>query len=198
MGGWAVYLDDVEDRLAASRDGLPLVLMGHSMGGLVALTYLLDGRATPDLCVLSSPAIGTTVPLPVRAAAPVLGRLTPMLRLSNGLRGDQLSSDPEVARAYFADRLVTPRSTARLGAELFGAAARARRELRALPVPTLVTHGSDDTIVPPSSTEPLGALPNVVRRVYPGLRHETLNEPQGPQVVADIVVWLRANAAPAS
>ncbi len=195
VAGWHVYLDDVEDRLTALRDGLPLVLMGHSMGGLIALTYLLDGRPAPDRCVLSSPALGTTVPLPVRAVAPVLGRLAPMLRLSNGLRGEQLASDPEVARAYVADPLVTPRSTARLGAELFAAAARARQQLRALPVPTLVTHGSDDTIVPPSSTEPLGALPNVVRRVYPGLRHETLNEPQGPQVLADIVAWLRASLA---
>jgi alpha-beta hydrolase superfamily lysophospholipase len=83
----------------------------------------------------------------------------------------------------------------RLGAELFAAAQRGRRDLYRLRLPTLVTHGAADTIVPPASTELLGALPNVQRRVYDGLRHETLNEPQGPQVVADILAWLREQAA---
>jgi alpha-beta hydrolase superfamily lysophospholipase len=188
---WDDYLDDVADRLAELRDGRPLALMGHSMGGLIALTYAESMRPAPDLLVLSSPAMSAGVPAPVRLLAPLLGRVTPMLRISNNLRAEQLCADPAVGEAYFADPLVVPRSTARLGAELFGAMQRARRDLGRLHVPTLVTVGSADTIVPPAGSEPLGALPNVERRVYPGMRHETFNEPQGDQVLADILAWLR-------
>jgi alpha-beta hydrolase superfamily lysophospholipase len=54
-----------------------------------------------------------------------------------------------------------------------------------------VIHGSDDRLVPARASEPLEDLPCVTRRLYPGLRHECLNEPEGPEVVADIVAWLR-------
>ena len=60
-----------------------------------------------------------------------------------------------------------------------------------LAVPTLVFHGSDDRLVPPTATEAFEGLPGVTRRVYPGLRHETLNEPEGSQIVADVIAWLR-------
>ncbi len=68
------------------------------------------------------------------------------------------------------------------------------RQLARLHVPTLVIHGGDDSLVPTHVSEPLAAVPGVERRVLPGLRHETLNEPEGPQVVATIVEWLRAHA----
>ncbi|MFI5262583.1 MAG: alpha/beta hydrolase [Candidatus Limnocylindrales bacterium] len=190
---WDDYLDDVQDRLAALPRDLPRVLMGHSMGGLIALTYVTGGRPAPDLLVLSSPALGASVPAPMRAAAPWLARIAPTLRLGNRLRPDQLSRDPAVGEAYFADPLVYPSTTTRLAAEMFGAIDGARRDAAALHIPTLVTHGAADTIVPPASSEILGGLPGVERRPYPGLRHETLNEPEGPQVVADILAWLRAH-----
>jgi len=56
---------------------------------------------------------------------------------------------------------------------------------------TLITHGAEDTVVPSMFSEPLGELPAVDRILYPNLRHETLNEPEGPEVVRDIVDWIR-------
>ena len=79
----------------------------------------------------------------------------------------------------------------RMGAFGFAAQERVRATLSRLAVPTLVFHGSDERLVPPTATEPFGELPGVTRRVYPGLRHEALNEPEGPQVVADVIAWLR-------
>jgi alpha-beta hydrolase superfamily lysophospholipase len=70
---------------------------------------------------------------------------------------------------------------------------RARAQLARLNVPTLVIHGGADTLVPTAVSEPLAGLPGVERRVMPDLRHETLNEPEGPEVVAQIVAWLRAH-----
>ena len=192
---WEDFLDDLEVRLRAVREpGRPLVLFGHSMGALIALTYACSDRPAPDLLVLSAPPLGAAVPVWQRSLAPILSRLAPTLVLANPISGDQLSRDPAVGTAYFADPLVQPRSTARLGAELLKAMKRGRAGLGRLNVPTLVIHGGADTLVPTRVSEPLAAIPGVERRVLPGLRHETLNEPEGPQVVAAIVEWLRAQA----
>ncbi len=192
---WEDFLDDLEVRLRAVREpGRPLVLFGHSLGALIALTYACSDRPAPDLLVLSAPPLGAAVPLWQRSLAPILSRLAPTLVLANPISGDQLAHDPAVGIAYFADPLVQPRSTARLGAELFQAMKRGRAGLGRLHVPTLVIHGGADTLVPTQVSEPLAAIPGVERRVLPDLRHETLNEPEGPQVVAAIVEWLRAQA----
>ena len=193
---WDDFLDDLDVRLAAARrPGLPVVLFGHSMGALISLTYVCSGRPTPDLLVLSATPLNASVPGWQRVVAPMLSRVAPGMVIANPISGEQLSRDPEVGTAYFADPLVQPRSTARLGAELFGAMKRARGQLgnlAACGVPTLAIHGAADTLVPTQFSEPLAAVPNLERRVLPGLRHESLNEPEGPQVVADVVAWIRA------
>jgi alpha-beta hydrolase superfamily lysophospholipase len=198
VGRWEDYLDDVESRLAAVRaaaGGRPVVLLGHSLGGLIALDYATSGRPAPDLLVLSAPALGSTIPGWKRGLVRFLARLAPTMKVSNGLSGAQLSRDPAVGEAYFADPLVETSSTVRLGAAGLRAQARVAAAASMLAIPTLVTQGGADTIVPPASTEPLAALPGVRRIVYPDLRHETLNEPEGPAVVADIVAWLRERVA---
>ena len=195
---WDDFLDDVEVRLAALREpGLPLVLFGHSMGALIALTYACSDRPAPDLLVLSAPPLDARVPRWQRVLAPVLGVVAPTVVLANPISGEQLSHDTGVGVAYFADPLVQPRSTTRLGAQFFAAMKRARSELGRLHVPTLVIHGGADTLVPTEGSEQLGKVPGVERRVLPGLRHETLNEPEGPEVVAGVVEWLRAQVKPA-
>ena len=192
---WEDFLDDLEMRLRAVREpGRPLVLFGHSLGALIALTYACSDRPAPDLLVLSAPPLGAAVPVWQRSLAPILSRLAPTLVLANPISGDQLAHDPAVGIAYFADPLVQPRSTARLGAEFFKAMKRGRAGLGRLHVPTLVIHGGADTLVPTQVSEPLAAIPGVERRVLPDLRHETLNEPEGPQVVTAIVKWLRTQA----
>jgi acylglycerol lipase len=196
---WDVFLDDLEREIEAVRDpGRPLVLMGHSMGSLISLTYATSDRPKPDLLVLSALPLGAAVPAWQKLAAPVLSRIAPHMVLANPIDGSQLSRDPAVAVAYFADPLVQPRTTTRLGAELFGAMKRGRRHLGDLHVPTLAIHGGDDRLVPTPLSEPIAAVPGVERRVLPDLRHESLNEPEGPQVVDQIVDWLRANVAAVS
>src|SRR5262249_20990375 len=111
---WSQLHDDLEERLVAVRSiapARPLVLYGHSLGGLIALGYVLDGRSRPDLLVLSAPAIGANVPAWQRALIGSLRRVTPGLMLSNRLRGEVLSRDPAVAVDYFADPLNLHRST---------------------------------------------------------------------------------------
>jgi alpha-beta hydrolase superfamily lysophospholipase len=188
---WTVYLDQIEDVIAdVRRAGRPLALFGQSMGGLLALEYALSERPAPDALVLVAPALRGGA-LWQRILAPVAAALAPGVVLPNGLKGEQLSRDPNVGEEYFADPLVHPSSTTRLGNELFTAMNRVRGALHHLRVPTLVIHGGLDTVVPPMSTAPMAALPGVERRLLPALRHEPLNEPEGPQVAGEIAHWLR-------
>lgn len=189
---WARYHDQIQRHMEWVRaQGAPVVLMGHSMGGNLALGYALSGRPAPDLLVLSAPALAGGAGWQ-RAVAAVGARIAPTVTLANALRGDQLSRDPAVGEAYFSDPLAFQKSSVRLGAALFEAMDELNERLSDLSVPTLVLHGGADPIVPAQSTAILAELPNVERRLYPALRHEILNEPEGPEIVAEIVAWIDA------
>jgi acylglycerol lipase len=200
---WPQHHDDLEDRLASVRalaGGLPVTLYGHSMGGLIALGYILADppRRLPDLMVLSAPAIAAVVARWKRSLAEVLGRALPRLEVANDLPAGGLSRDPQVEVAYRSDPLNTHRTTARLGLELFREQARVEARLAqigALPVPAYVLHGADDPIVPVSSSASLQGRENVTRRVYPGLRHETHNEPEATAVISDTIAWIEGSLA---
>jgi lysophospholipase len=187
---WSLYLDQVEGHLRAMRtEGRPLVLMGHSMGGLIATEYAVSERPQPDLLVLSSPALLGGAAWQ-RAIAPFLGRAFPTLSFPNAIKGSQLSRDPAVGEAYMSDPLNLFKSTSRLGANCFASQARITPLLSRISIPTFVIHGGDDTAVPPEASQLLLGLPGVERRLYPDLRHECLNEPEGRQVMADVLSWL--------
>jgi alpha-beta hydrolase superfamily lysophospholipase len=195
---WSRYHDDLEDRLAdvrASAGGRPVILYGHSMGGLIALGYVLaePPRARPDLLVLSAPAIAATVPGWKRTLAEVLGRVLPRVAIPNSLPPGGLSRAPHIETAYRSDPLNTHRTTTRLGLELFHEQARVAARLagtRALPLPTYVLHGSDDPVVAVSASGLLDGRQNVTRHVYPRLRHEMHNEPEAASVVGDTIAWI--------
>ncbi|MEW5990614.1 MAG: lysophospholipase [Chloroflexota bacterium] len=192
---WSRLHDDVEGRLAAARaalPGLPVVLYGHSMGGLIALGYAVaePPRPAPDLLVLSAPGIDDDAPRWKHALAPVLARLVPRLRIANGVPPEMLSRDPARQEATRTDPLNLDASTTGFGARFFEEQARVRAAAARLSIPTLVIHGLDDPIVPPRSSEPLADLPGVTRRAYAGIRHELHNEPEGPQILADVIAWI--------
>ncbi len=191
---WSELHDDLEERLVAVRSAapsLPLVLFGHSLGGLIALGYVLDGRSRPDLLVLSAPAIAAKIPLWQRLLVGSLVRVAPGMLLSNRLDVDVLSSDPDVRTRYLDDPLNQHKSTVRFAHAAFAEQGRVLTGLARLSVPTLVVHGGEDQLVPPAASEPLEGRPGVTRRVYPGFRHELHNEPDGPRVVNDVVAWIR-------
>jgi alpha-beta hydrolase superfamily lysophospholipase len=200
---WSEYHDDLQDRLAELRTtaaGSPVVLYGHSMGGLIALGYVLSDppRPLPDLLVLSAPAIDAIVPVWKRRLADVLGATVPRFAIPNTFPKGALSSDPAVEAAYLADPVAVHRTTARLGVELFREQDRVKSALARggpLPVTTYVLHGSDDPIVPEWASRSLEGRANVTRRVYPGLHHETHNEPTGAAVIDDTIAWIGPNIA---
>jgi alpha-beta hydrolase superfamily lysophospholipase len=195
---WSVVHDDLEAQLVAVRaraGDRPVVIYGHSLGGLIALGYVLTDRPKPDALVLSSPAIGAAIPRWKRAVAKLLGRVAPKVEIKNDFDGAHLSRDSAVAEAYLADPLIVHKTTTRFAAAAFKEQDRVQAALGELAIPTLVIHGSDDRIVPVGSSEVIASVAGVTRRTYPDHRHELHNEPDGGAVIDDVIAWLRERAS---
>jgi len=191
IDSFETFLGDIEDHLAERRRlNVPVVLMGHSLGGLMTATYLVSDRPQPDLAVLSSPALAAVVPRWQRVAAPILGRFVPSLFIKGTRMNGLLSRDEEVEKAYHGDPLVILGATAGLGRAIFETMDETMSQIDRIRVPTYVLHGEDDKLVPQTASLPLRDLPPVTYRGWPGLRHECLNEPERFEVLGEMRDWI--------
>jgi alpha-beta hydrolase superfamily lysophospholipase len=198
IGRFAWLVADAAGRVAAARaahPGRPVVLLGHSMGGAIALAAALAHPGLVEALALSAPAVGAD-PRPPRvrlALARLLSAIAPSVGVLR-LASEALSRDPAVGRAYDADPLVHRGSLpARSIVELLGAMHWIGVHAAELRTPVLVMHGTADRLVPLEFTEPvyrrLGAADRTLHR-YPGLYHELFNEPERGAVYADLEDWL--------
>jgi alpha-beta hydrolase superfamily lysophospholipase len=193
VDSFATLHADVERHLGHVRTlGLPTILLGHSMGGLVAASYGLSERSQPDLVLLSAPALALATPRWTWRLLKGLGRIMPRVRMKLLLKTKDLSADPRVGEDYRSD----PSNQFKISFGLLGAMAATVFEteprIAGWQHRTMVIHGLADRIVPPSASEPIGEVAGVDRRAYPDLRHELFNETVGPQVVADVLSWFDA------
>jgi len=197
---WPILHDDLQARLEwlrAQYPGLPLVLYGHSMGGLIAAGYVLSEvqRPLPDLLVLSAPGFDDNLAAWKHSLARVLSSVVPKMKLKNGVPMGAVSRDPKIDELSAADPLCSDSSTVRMGAEAFAEQDRVKAAIAAIdgmPIPTYVLHGGDDPLVPPDASAILEGKRNVTRRVHPGLRHECHHEPEHEDVLGEVVDWIRA------
>lgn len=187
---WEEFHDQLQVHMEwALAQGPPVVLMGHSTGGTISLSYLLEERPQPKMLVLSSPLIEVRRNWQ-QAVLPILSRIAPRMHVPSPVKKEDLSRDPQVGEDYVADPLVFSVATPRFGVALEKEMERLQTLMQDPGVPTLVFHGGQDSIVPPQGSAHLADLPSVERKLYPTLRHETMNEPEGPQVVADVIDWI--------
>lgn len=181
---------------AVEHDDLPLYVVGHSMGGAIALTYALDNPDDLTGLVLSAPAVlpGEDLPPVMVALAPILGRVAPWLPAA-ALPAEGLSRDPEVVAAYQNDPLVWQgKIPAGLGGALLAALKSFPKRLPDLRVPTLVMHGERDVLANPAGAtmiEELGGAPDLTVTRYPELFHELFNEPERDEVLDEMMAWLQ-------
>ncbi|HEU0015145.1 MAG TPA: alpha/beta hydrolase [Longimicrobium sp.] len=193
------FVDDFEAfRLRVTAEhagGRPVFLLGHSMGGLIAIRHLQSYPGAPWAgAILSSPLVGVGVQAPwwKVAAAGVLSRIAPALRLGNEIDAADLSSAPGYAEAYRADPLVHPYITPRLYTEMVSAIGAAFAERERIRPPLLVLSPQADRIVLPAAVgqwaEGMHGDVELVR--YDGFRHESHNEVERARAVGDVARWL--------
>lgn len=191
----------VIDALHGERPS-PMVLLGHSMGGVVAARFVAEGlapRPAPwwravHALALSSPAFDLGMSAAQGLLLAALGPLAPSLAVGNGLKPERTSRDPAVVKAYVEDPLVHDRVTPRLVRFLVDAGEQVRRDAAHWQVPTLLLWGGADRLVnPQGSADFAAAAPTgVVRhRRYAQLAHEIFNEPEREDVMADLARWLQ-------
>ncbi|MBK8529042.1 MAG: alpha/beta hydrolase [Rubrivivax sp.] len=185
-----------------TADGRAPLLLGHSLGGLVAARFVAEAlaaqpaswsRPLPKL-MLSSPALNPGMNGAQRLLLAVLGSLAPNLAVNNGLKPDWISRDPAVVRAYVQDPLVHDRVTARLVRFIVDAGREVLAQAPRWRVPTLLMWaGADRCVAPRGSADFAAAAPSAVlqHQVWPALFHEIFNEPERDAVVARLVQFLQ-------
>jgi alpha-beta hydrolase superfamily lysophospholipase len=195
---WVADLDTYVRRVLVGAP-TPVFMLGHSLGGLIALVYSLHHRDTLAGLVLSSPSV-----IPAKGVSPatlragrVLSRVAANLPVV-ALRLDAVSRDPAVVTAYRDDPLVhLGKVRARTGAEILDAIAEVQRDIGELTVPVLCVQGTVDLLVDPGSArwvdEHTGSADHTLR-IYDGLYHEVFNEPERDAVLDDVAGWLDAHA----
>lgn len=180
----------------ASSQSQPPLLLGHSMGGLVAARSVLDGRITPAALLMTSPALRSWASPGLRKLAHVLTAVLPNLPLGNGLKTDDLSHDPAVVVAYRNDPLCFSRVTPRLADFIFRAGDACVADAPTLSVPTLLLVASADTLVDPAGSTDFSTAAAPTQRLttrhFAGFYHELMNEaqPARTQVMKQMGDWL--------
>ena len=181
----------------------PLLLLGHSMGGLVAGRFVAEGLAPQpapwwqavDGLVMSSPALDPGMSPVQKLLLAVAAPLAPDFALGNGLKPAWVSRDPAVVQAYVADPLVHDRVTPRLVRFIVDAGLQVLQAAPRWVVPTLLLYaGADRCVAPRGSAAFAAAAPAKLlqHRRYEGLAHEIFNEPEQAQVLADLAECLGA------
>jgi len=188
-------IDRLVDMVRADSGLSRIKLVGHSMGGSLALNYALNHPEKLSGLVLSGPAIGGGLPKLQAWLLAVISKIAPALGMIQ-LDADAVSRDPQVVAAYKADPLVfhgkVPARTAR---EMMHAVTTYPPRVGAMTMPCLLMHGSADTLVLASDAQPVFeaiASPDKTVRIFDGLYHEIFNEPERLEVLGIVKDWLNA------
>lgn len=197
---FAQDLDLLVDRIAKDHPGLPITLLGHSMGALVATVYAKDEARQAKLSGL----VLSGIPLKVKTDPVMevkkffsgfLAGVTPSLVIPAGLNVTFLSHDKSVVKAYKKDPLVHGDVSAYLGNYLLNASSEVVPGVEKITIPILIFHGEEDMIALSSGSQLLydrvGSQDKTLK-IYPGLYHETMNEIPGKkdEVLMQVKDWL--------
>ncbi|MCP5089529.1 MAG: alpha/beta hydrolase, partial [Gammaproteobacteria bacterium] len=203
IGRFVDFTDTLDRYLAlvkTTHPNTPIFLVGHSMGGLIAASFLIERQAEFVAAVLSGPAIRAPQQ-PSRFALfimRIVSRLMPRLGVMQ-LDSSGVSRDPEVVSKYDNDALVfRGKVTARLAAELFSAMDKVLAAAATIRLPLLILHGGSDSLTDVAGSKALhDAVSSTDKKitVYDGLYHEIFNEPERIAVMTDMKNWLEAHLA---
>jgi alpha-beta hydrolase superfamily lysophospholipase len=199
IGRWREYREDLGAFLAVVRRehaGLPVVLLGHSLGALMSLDYALEHPEGLRGVALAAPPLGDVgVPAPLILLARLLTRVWPTYARVTGMDLSNLARDPEVVRALLADPLFHRAASARLGTETLDTIASVHARAARLAVPVLIQHGTGDRMVPIDGSRRFAGGParaRVTLREYPDAAHALFVDLGYEERLRDLLDWMDA------
>ncbi len=206
VDSFGLYLDDVEsllERVGGEAAGRPVLLVGHSLGGLILARLLEERRPHVAGVVFASPYMGLALVPPWLKVVlgKMVGWIKPGLQVGNGLSSSMLTRDLEWRRRIEEDPLYSGVTTPRWFRESNAAQDRALARAATIEAPALVLIPEKDPVADPATGrrffESLGS-PDKELIEYPDALHELFHElPETrEQVFADVTGWLLRRAAP--
>jgi alpha-beta hydrolase superfamily lysophospholipase len=190
-------LDDLADVVDGTRRLMapdePLIMLGHSMGGIVATQFVLHNIRPVEGLILSSPAFNPGLGMVQKMLLATLPHIAPNLRVGNGLKQQYLCRDPAVVKAYNRDPLVHDRISARLAKWIATQGAACIAQAPQLATPTLLLYAGADRLVNPAGSAAFAQ--NAPARwghvqCFDDMYHEILNDPERQEVFTIIEHWL--------
>lgn len=188
-------LADLTESARNRHPGVPVVLLGHSLGGLVAASFVARAMLPVEGLVLSSPALAIRLSPVQKMLMAIVPRLAPNLTVPNGIDPELLSHDPDVVRAYRNDPRVHDRISGRLARFMAEEGEVVRARAPGWQVPTLLLYAGADHLVDPAGSRAFAeAAPAdvVTTRCFSQLYHEIFNELDPQPVFTALREWLDA------
>jgi alpha-beta hydrolase superfamily lysophospholipase len=194
------YMQDIRQFFGLLKQrypDLPHFLYGHSLGGLLTLTYTIQYGAGLRGVVVTSSALSS--PLQKQKAkvamAKILGSLLPTVTLPSGLEAAAISHDPDVVQKYIQDPLVHSSTSLGFGKAALKAVDLCFARAKEFPAPLLMMHGTGDRIAYSSGSEEFAKLVSaagcdVTLKLWDNLYHEVHNEPEKAEVFKFMIEWL--------
>ena len=188
-------LDDVRFVIEQVRalTPAPMVLLGHSMGGLIAARAVAQSLPHIDALVMSSPALGAQTNVIQKFLLATLPKLFPHVRVDNGVKTTWVARDAQVVRAYVEDPLVHRQISAGLAAWILKEGAQTVAQASAWTMPTLLLYaGQDQLVLPQASAEFTRLAPSDVLQshCFNVMYHEIFNDPEKAMVLTKLLAWL--------
>jgi len=191
-------LDDLARVIDHTRASTPqptgrLILLGHSMGGLVVARAVAEQLRPVDGLVMSSPALNTDINWVQKMLLATLPHVAPQLCVDNGLDARWVARDAQVVQAYKNDPLVHRKISAALGAWIVDQGAATLAHAAQWQMPTLLLYAGQDRLVSPEGSAVFAqTAPShlVTAHCYKAMYHEVFNDPAVDQVFADLRAWL--------
>ncbi|OMO50239.1 hypothetical protein CCACVL1_30556 [Corchorus capsularis] len=186
------------EKVLAENPGLPCFCFGHSTGAAIILKAVLDSKVEAQVAgiILTSPAVGVQPSHSFFVVlAPIISFLLPRYQVGvANKKGMPVSRDPEALVAKYSDPLVyTGFLRVRTGYEILRITSYLQQNMNRLRVPFLVLHGTDDTVTDPQASQKLyeeAASTDKTIKLFEGLLHDLLFEPEREAITNDIIQWL--------
>jgi alpha-beta hydrolase superfamily lysophospholipase len=197
INSWSEFREDIQiflKLIELQEPKYPCYLLGHSLGAIIALDYVLRIASSVKGIITMAPPLGKVGISPVKMnLGRTLSLVMPRFVLSVGLAGNQITRDQNVQETFTTDVLMHSVGSARLATEYLATKAWIQSHTVNLRVPILILHGGSDSVAPPEGSRVFFqqiAFPDKERYEYPQSRHALHRDLDYQSVLADLEDWL--------